>query len=78
MFMRLSTLILFTCLAASPLQADIVHIQADRDATLIEDPDGAYANGIGPALFAGSTDKAGVRRALIRFDVAGVLPRQSG
>jgi hypothetical protein len=77
MFMRLSTLILFTYLAASSLQADMVYIQADRDATLIEDPDGAYANGIGPALFAGSTDKSGVRRALIRFDVAGALPENA-
>jgi len=77
MFMKLSSLILFTCLAASPLQADMVHIMADRDATLIEDPNGAFANGIGPALFAGRTNEAGVRRAVIRFDVAGALPERA-
>ena len=79
MFMRLSILILFTCLAASPLQADMVYIPADRDATLIEDPDGARANGIGPAFFAGRNNQAqgSVRRAVIRFDVAGNLPENA-
>jgi len=52
-----------------------VTILADRDATLIEDPDGARANGTGP-LFAGRTNQGGPskRRALLRFDVAGALP----
>jgi hypothetical protein len=79
MFMKLSSLILFTCLAASPLQADMVHITADRDATLIEDPDGAWANGSGPAFFAGRNNQAqgSVRRAVIRFDVAGSLPEKA-
>jgi hypothetical protein len=77
MFMKLSSLILFTCLAASPLQADMIHIPADRDATLIEDAGGAWANGAGPAFFAGRTNEAGVRRAVIRFDVAGVLPERA-
>ena len=79
MFMKLSSLILFTCLAASPLQADMVNIPADRDATLIEDPDGAGANGSGPALFAGRNNQAqgSVRRAVIRFDVAGNLPEKA-
>lgn len=45
---------------------------ADRDATLIEDSDGAAANGSGPAFFAGriaSVDNT-VRRGLVRFDLA--------
>jgi hypothetical protein len=56
-------------------------IPADRDATLIEEPDGAAASGSGPAIFAGRTallDNT-VRRALLRFDVtSGVrtLPRR--
>jgi len=79
MFMRISSLILVTCLAASPLQADMVHIPADRDATLIEDPDGAWANGIGPAFFAGRTgqNQFALRRAVVRFDVAGNLPERA-
>lgn len=79
MFIRLSTLFIFTCLAASPLLADMVHIPADRDATLIEDSNGARANGSGPAFFAGRNNQAqdSVRRAVIRFDVAGNLPEKA-
>jgi hypothetical protein len=79
MFTRLSSLFLFTCLLASPLQADMVHIMADHDATLIEDPDGAFANGKGPALFAGrnNQNQFGLRRALVRFEVAGNLPERA-
>jgi hypothetical protein len=56
--------------------ADVVWIPADRDATLIEDPNGAFANGSGPALFAGRTNQptGSVRRGLLRFDVATALP----
>jgi hypothetical protein len=59
--------------------ADFVHIDAARDATLIEDPEGARANGAGPALFTGRTaqDDGGRRRALLLFDVAAVLPRDA-
>lgn len=67
-------------LALSPLlQAEMAHIPADRDATLIEDAHGALANGSGPALFAGRTGQAafGLRRGLIRFDVAGALPERA-
>jgi hypothetical protein len=52
---------------------------ADRDATLVEQADGTLANGSGPVVFSGrnnlSTD--GVRRALIRFDLAAVGPSQN-
>ena len=79
MSMKLSPLILFICLAASPLQADMVHIMADRDATLIEDTAGSLANGSGPSIFAGHTSQElfGVRRALVRFDVASALPEDA-
>ena len=79
MFMKLSPLIIFTGLLASPLQADMIHIPADRDATLIEDANGAYANGIGPAFFAGRNNQAqgSIRRGVIRFDVAGNLPERA-
>ena len=64
-------------LTGLPVAAETVVIEASRDATLIEDPDGALANGAGPALFAGRTNQAtnGTRRALVYFDVAAVVPR---
>jgi hypothetical protein len=60
------------------LAAD-VEITAQRDATLIEDSDGAAANGTGPAIFAGRTNAGdnGVRRGLLRFDVASVTAGNS-
>jgi len=78
MFRILSTLLL-TCLVATSVFADMVHIAATRDATMIEDPGGALANGSGPALFAGSTNQTvnGIRRALIHFDVATALPENA-
>ena len=78
MFRILFTLLL-TCLTATTVYAEIVDIPASRDTTLIEDPDGALANGIGPAFFAGSTNQAvfGIRRGLIHFDVAAALPEKA-
>ncbi len=76
--LRLSFLALM--LALSPLsQAGMAHVPADRDATLIEDAYGALANGSGPVLFAGRTGQAvfGLRRGLVRFDVAGALPERA-
>ncbi len=71
--------LLFTSLLALPAFADMVHISADRDNTLIEDADGARSNGIGPAFFAGRTNQSmfSVRRALVRFDVAAALPEDA-
>ncbi|HYQ71557.1 MAG TPA: DNRLRE domain-containing protein [Gammaproteobacteria bacterium] len=79
MFIKLSSTFLCALLAAAPLQADMVHIPADRDATLIEDPDGATANGAGPAFFAGRNNQGqySIRRAVIHFDVAENLPEQA-
>jgi hypothetical protein len=79
MFTRLSSLFLFTSLLASPLQADTVHIMADRDNTLIEFEAGQTANGSGPSFFAGHTNQAefGIRRGLVRFDVAAALPENA-
>jgi len=67
-------------LAAAPAPgAELVHVQATHDATLIEDPAGQQANGAGPALFAGRTAQGdtGRRRTLLLFDVAAVLPREA-
>ena len=58
--------------------AGTLTVVADRDATLIEHPDGALASGAGPSVFAGRNNLAdnGVRRALLRFDLAVAgLPR---
>ena len=51
---RLLSIFLLSCLAAAPVFADMVHIPADRDNTLIEDADGAVSNGAGPVSSMGS------------------------
>lgn len=68
--------LLLTCVTALPAFADMVHIPADRDNTLIEDPDGTVSNGIGPNFRAGRTNQSmfSIRRGLVRFDVASALP----
>lgn len=65
--------------ASSPSRGETVEIPAAKDATLIEDPDGALANGSGPFLFSGRTNQqvGGVRRALIAFDVASAVPERA-
>ena len=54
-------------------------LPAAKDATLIEDAQGALASGSGPAIFAGRNNAAtqSLRRALLRFDVAGAVPSGS-
>jgi len=63
-------------LLSLPTAAETVLIPASHDATVIEDPDGAWANGSGPFFFAGRTNQEqnGVRRGLLRFDVGEALP----
>ena len=73
------TAIIFTTMLLGALPAAVaetVTIEASRDVTLIEHPDGALANGAGPVWFVGRTAQPvnGVRRALVTFDVAGTLP----
>jgi hypothetical protein len=68
---------LLSCLPPSLAGADIVAIEAARDTTLIEDPEGALANGAGPLFFVGRTNQreGSVRRGLLYFDVTAALPR---
>jgi hypothetical protein len=56
--------------------ADSAILTPAADATLIEDPAGGFANGSGPAIFAGriASTLQSVRRALLRFDIAAALP----
>lgn len=70
------TLFLLSLLSAAAAQAETLVLEADRDATLIEDPDGLLANGSGPVFFAGRTnqERNSLRRALLYFDVASALP----
>ena len=78
--LRITPLLLMaTLLVAYPAtlpRAEMTVIEAGRDATLIEDPDGSLANGSGPVFFAGRTsqEQNSVRRALLWFDVAASLP----
>lgn len=78
--LRVTPLVLIaTLLGAYPAtlpRAEMTVIEAGRDATLIEHPDGSLANGSGPVFFAGRTsqEQNSVRRALLWFDVAAALP----
>jgi hypothetical protein len=76
---RYETILLMMLLFCLPAAAETVTVEASRDATLIEDPDGAWSNGSGPFFFAGRTAQAqnGVRRALLYFDLAAALPRNA-
>ncbi|TFG94043.1 MAG: hypothetical protein E4H11_07505, partial [Myxococcales bacterium] len=64
--MRIAIAVLLL-LAPAAAMAETVFIEAARDATLIEDPDGALANGSGPVFFVGRNNQAenSVRRGLI-------------
>jgi len=77
--MRKRLTFLTLLLAAAPAAAGTVRLEADRDATMIESPDGALANGAGTALFAGRTSQSenSIRRTLLHFDVAGALPEHA-
>jgi hypothetical protein len=68
---------LLLMLGTLPVRAETVFVRADRDTTLIEDPDGARSNGAGLVFFVGRTNQAtgSLRRGLVRFDVASALPQ---
>ena len=52
--------------------AGLVSVVASRDNTLFQDAQGDTSNGAGPAFFAGNNNQNLVRRALVRFDLAGL------
>jgi len=76
---RLNRFLLAVFLVTPIHAAEFVVVEADRDATLIEHPDGELGNGSGPSMFVGRTGQSqnGVRRAVLRFDVASALPEQA-
>ncbi len=68
------TALAWICVMVTPLAAETVVIEAARDATLIEHPQGGRANGSGQGLFVGRTNQEenGIRRALLRFDLSSI------
>ncbi len=56
--------------------ADVVALNPVADNTLYESPTGALSNGAGGAMFVGRNSAASnsIRRALLRFDIAGNIP----
>jgi len=75
-YTRGASFILFAILAAEAhlASAEIVVITASRDNTLFEDPLGGLSSGAGPSIFAGNNSTRNIRRALVYFDVAGIIP----
>jgi hypothetical protein len=51
-----------------------VSVPCNLDNTLYESPTGGLSNGKGVGVFSGATATGSIRRALLRFDVAGTLP----
>lgn len=63
--------------AQSPVLAETVDLNPDRDNTLFERPAGDLSNGAGPSLFFGRTGNNAnqvLRRALLRFDLSAIPP----
>ncbi|MFO0860050.1 MAG: DNRLRE domain-containing protein [Phycisphaerales bacterium] len=68
----------FCSLAVVSAHADSVTIIAAADNTLYQSDTGAFSNGRGSAMFAGMNAQfSTVRRAVLRFDVAGAVPAGS-
>ncbi|MBM3991227.1 MAG: DNRLRE domain-containing protein [Planctomycetes bacterium] len=69
----------FAALAA-PTRADVLSLTAVRDTTLWNDATGSIANGSGPVMIvgrAGGASTAPIRRGLVRFDIAALVPAGS-
>ncbi|MSR69198.1 MAG: DNRLRE domain-containing protein [Phycisphaerales bacterium] len=64
-------------LIALPASAALVTISATRDATLYESATGVLGNGAGQYLHAGTTNQPLLRRALIAFDGASLIPENA-
>jgi hypothetical protein len=75
----LATIALIVFFNPLPARTETAWVPADRDTTLIEDSGGALSSGAGSALYVGRTNQAvdGIRRGLLRFDVASAIPRHA-
>lgn len=62
------------CCVANPVTAGTAIMQPVKDNTLFEDEAGSLSDGAGRYLFSGWTADARIRRAVLRFDVASVIP----
>lgn len=69
---RLGAMSVLTCALATAQTTVALPCVADN--TLYQDANGSLSNGSGVSLFVGITGQPAARRALIRFDVAAVLP----
>jgi hypothetical protein len=71
-----AALLAATLVGATPVFAEIALVRPRKDATLIENANGALASGSGPAIFSGrnSASSDSIRRALLGFDVAAMIP----
>lgn len=69
--------VLLALVAAAPASAAIVEIGASKDNTLYQSAQGDVSNGVGEHLFTGLTLFNEIRRTVIAFDVASVVPRGS-
>ena len=71
--------VLALLLTPAVVAAETILIDAALDATLIEETDGALANGAGPVFFVGRTNQrqSSVRRGLLYFDVTASLPKNA-
>ena len=61
-------------IASLPAQTT-TSIVVGKDAALYESASGTLANGGGSTLFAGLTGQPKIRRTLLHFDVANVIPQ---
>jgi hypothetical protein len=64
----LSALAAFSGLA----RAATVTLTPSLDNTLYQDTEGALSNALGPNIFAGQTNFAGARRAVLKFDISSI------
>jgi hypothetical protein len=59
-----------------PAEPGVATIVATRDNTLFEDANGDTSNGAGPGIFAGRNSQERTRRAVLEFDLTGVIPAE--
>jgi len=71
--------VLASAAGAADAFAEFALLRPAKDSTLVEDSAGALANGSGDAVFAGriNASSRSIRRALLAFDVAAVVPAGS-